>query len=311
MSNLLAIKNYFEIPLPNGESFKLYYYALCILSGFLSCAILAVPLFKKRGFKPDILLDLFIAVIPCSIILARAWYVIFDWSSFFAKDGTMYVSQVSIFGLTIDEFPKFLNIREGGMAIHGGVCGGALGLFIVSKIKKIKFSALGDLGAALLPLGQAVGRLGNFFNQEVYGAVTTQTWFPYATFIEADGKYHVALCFHEMIFDFLLFLALYFFLFKYNGKRSGYTMALYFMGYGLIRACMEPMRQESFNMGVQILGMPTMFWVSVLVFLGGVALLTTLIVLDRKDGNFWWKDFFKKKSPAIETEENSAEQAEK
>jgi|GEM_PF-2368450 len=279
--NDFLLKNYFLI----GD-FPIYYYAICIVSGFIACALLAIPLFKRRGFNPDLLLDLFIAIIPCAIICARLWYVIFDIDEFIV-DGSF-------------SFAKAVNIRTGGMAIHGGVCGGALGLFIISKIKKIKFSTLGDFGAAMLPLGQAVGRLGNFFNQEVYGNVVPadKAWFPYATFIEADGQYHVALCFHEMFFDFLLFAALYIFLMNYTGKRSGYTMGLYFIFYGLIRACMEPMREATYNMGVLILGMPTMFWISLLIICGGVVLIAVLLAKDVKDKNFWWKTMFKKAQPA-------------
>ena len=288
--NALLLNNYFMV-----GSLKIYYYAICIVSGFLACAAFGINLFKKRGLNPDLMIDLFIAVIPCSIILARTWYVVFDFNEFFV-DGhfTTTVVEEGLFkGWNI---PDFINIRNGGMAIHGGVLGGALGLFIMSKIKKIKFSVLGDLGATLLPLGQAVGRLGNFFNQEVYGAVVPEdkAWFPYATYIEADGQWHVALCFHEMFFNLLLFAFLYYFLFRYNGKRNGYSIGLYFLFYGIIRACMEPMRASQYNMGELILGMPTMFWLSLVIMAGGIAILTTLVILDVKDKDYWWKTIFSK-----------------
>ena len=292
----LLLNNYFSI----GE-FKVYYYAICIVSGFIACACFAIPLFKKRGLNPDLMLDIFIAIIPCAIVCARLWYVLFDLDEFIT-DGAF-------------DFLKAINIRTGGMAIHGGVCGGALGLFIISKIKKIKFGRLGDLGAAMLPLGQAVGRLGNFFNQEVYGYVVPESkaWFPYATFIEADGQWHVALCFHEMFFNLLLFVALYLFLMNYKGKRNGYAISLYFIFYGIIRACMEPMREQTFNMGVKILGMPTMFWFSMLIMISGVALFTVLLVQDIKEKNYWWKGFFTKKpaeEPATEPTETETGTAE-
>ena len=285
----LLLHNYFEI-----GSFKIYYYAICIVTGFLACAIFAVPLFKKRGFSPDLILDTLICVIPCSIICARTWYVLMDLDEFMTNGAF--------------DFLKAINIRTGGMAIHGGVVGGALGIFIITRIKKIPFAKIGDFGAALLPLGQGVGRLGNFFNQEVYGKVVppAKAWFPYATFIEADGNYHVALCFHEMFFNLLLFALLYVFLYNYKGKRDGYAISVYFIGYGIIRACMEPQREAEYNMGNLFLGMPTMFWVSLLIVAAGIALLTVLIVKDAKEKNYWWKtyfDAFKKK----EKPEQSAE----
>lgn len=277
-------ENYFQL-----GPVRIYFYALCIVSGFAACALLAVPLFKKRGFKPDILLDIFIAIVPCSILCARTWYVLFDLDEYFVNGKMLMTTLGNI------EVPAFLAIWNGGMAIHGGVCGGALGLFIVSKIKKIPFARLGDFGAAMLPLGQAVGRLGNFFNQEVYGAVVPadKAWFPYATFISADGQWHVALCFHEMFFNLLAFAAIYFFLFNYKGKRNGYAIGLYFIYYGVIRAVMEPMREQTYNMGKGFLGMPTMFWLSLVIVAAGIAVLTVLIIKDVKDGNLWWKDFFK------------------
>ena len=265
-----------------GNEFDIYYYALCMVSAFIACGIFGVPLFKKRGVDTEVLLDILIAAIPCAIIFARVWYVVFDLDQFMVGGSF--------------SFAKALDIRSGGMAIHGGILGGALGVFIIAKIKKIKFLTLADFGCALLPLGQAIGRLGNFFNQEVYGKVTDATWFPYATYIEADGQYHVALCFHEMFFNLLLFVALYVFLMNYNGKRTGYVMGLYFLFYGLIRALMEPMRDVEFNMGTGFLGLPTMTWISILLILGGVATLTLLIRADLKENNLWWKTMFSKKN---------------
>ncbi len=287
--NELLINNSFKI-----GSIEIRYYAICIVSGFFACALFSIPLFKKRGFKPDILLDLLIAVIPCSIICARLWYVLFDLDEYIV-DGVF-------------RFDLAIAIWNGGQAIHGGVVGGALGLFIVAKIKKVPFSRFGDIGAALLPLGQAVGRLGNFFNQEVYGAAVPadKAWFPYATFIEADGQWHIALCFHEMFFNFLAFAAIYIFLFNYTGKRNGYAISFYFIYYGLVRACMEPMREQEYNMGNGFLGMPTMFWLSLVVFAGGIALLTVLLVKDVKEKNYWWKDMFKRKKPAEQSAQADA-----
>ena len=104
--NALLLKNYFDI-----GGFQIYYYAICIVSGFIACAVLGYFLFKRRGVNPELLLDIFIAIIPCSIICARLWYVLFDLDEFIV-DGS--------FSLL-----KAINIRTGGMAIHGGVCGGA------------------------------------------------------------------------------------------------------------------------------------------------------------------------------------------
>ena len=290
--NLLLLNNYFTI-----GSLKIYYYAICIVSGIMIAAALSIPLFKRRGYKPDILLDILIAVIPCSIVFARLWYVVFDLEEFTSG---------------AENFWQFLgnvvNTRSGGMAIYGGVLGGALGIFIVSKIKKIPFARIGDVGAAMLPLGQAIGRLGNFFNQEVYGKVIADPgWqhFPFAVYIEADASWHAALCFEEMFFNLIVFGILYYFMFNYNGRRNGYAIGAYFFFYGLIRAVMEPQRSEQYNMGTNFLGLPLMTWFSILLMLAGIGIVVALVILDKREGECWWKTFFKKKEKVEEVEADS------
>ena len=280
--NALLLNNYFSI-----GGIKIYYYAFCIVGGIMIAAFSAIPLFKRRGYNADILLDILIAIIPCSIIFARLWYVIFDLEQF--------TSNTKDFG---EFLLKVVNTREGGMAIYGGVLGGALGLFIVSKVKKIPFGKLGDVGACMLPLGQAIGRLGNFFNQEVYGGVISDPnmqRFPFAVFIEADGKFHAALCFEEMFFNLIVFGLLYFFMFNYKGRRNGYAIGAYFFFYGLIRAIMEPQRETRYNMGSTVLGLPAMTWFSIMLLLSGIAIVVVLVLLDRRDNELWWKTFFKSK----------------
>ena len=217
--------NYIEI-----FGFQIYYYAIAITTGMLACVLLAIPLFKKRGVKTDLLLDLMIGIIPCAIILARLVYVLFDINSFHS-------------------FKEVIDIRSGGLAIYGGVAGGALGIFIVCKIHKLHVGKIFDFGAVMLPLGQAIGRWGNYFNQEVYGMVDpNNTGFPVSVFIQDTGKFHYALFFWESAANIILFALLYWFLFKYRGKRNGYATGLYFLGYGIIRAIMEPMRDAEFNL---------------------------------------------------------------
>ena len=281
--NALLLNNYFLI-----GSLKIYYYAICIVGGIMIAALSSIPLFKRRGYNSDILLDLLIAIIPCSIVFARLWYVAFDLEQF--TEGNENFGEFLL---------KVVNTREGGMAIYGGVLGGALGLFIVSKVKKIPFGKLGDVGAAMLPLGQAIGRLGNFFNQEVYGKVVTDPaaqHFPFAVFIEADGKFHAALCFEEMFFNLLAFGILYYFMFNYKGRRNGYAIGAYFFFYGLIRAIMEPQRETQYNMGSEILGLPLMTWFSVLLLVAGLGIIVALVVSDCRDNERWWKTFFKKRA---------------
>lgn len=267
----LLLKNYFVINL--GVKFEIYYYALCIAGGMIACAILAVPLFKRRGFPGDYILDVMIAVIPFSIVFARLWYVLLDLKEF-------------------DSFLEAIDIRNGGMAIHGGILGGAIGILLVSKIRKRSVTKLLDIGACLLPLGQAIGRWGNFFNQEVYGKPTEITTKFISVYIEKTGQYHYALCFYEMALDFILFALLFYFMWNYKGKRDLYPTGAYLLGYGIIRGALEPLRMEEFQMGN--FGIPTSVITSILLIICGIAILAFNVVKDVKENNLWWKTFFKK-----------------
>jgi len=230
--------------------------------------LFAIPAVKKAGLKPDLLIDLMIGIIPCAIIGARLWYVLCEIDEFKG------------------DFLKVINIRDGGLAIHGGVAGGALGIFIVCKIKKLKITQMLDLGAAMLPFGQAVGRWGNYFNQEVYGAVDpNKTGFPVSVLINADGQYHYALFLWEATLNILLFVALYIFLMKYKGKKSGYTVGGYFIGYGFIRLLLEPLRDAQYNMPVFGLGSLASSWVSLLLIIGGFIILSVLFYKGMKEHN--------------------------
>ena len=221
-------KNHFSFTL-FGHEFTIAFYAIAIVLGMIVCVILARPLCKKAGLNPDILLDYMIAIIPISIICARLWYVLTDLKSFHS-------------------FYDVIAIWNGGNAIFGGVMGGALAIFIVSKIKKIPFFTIADMGGIMLPLGQAIGRWGNFFNQEVYGGVTT-AHFPFGVYIAADGEWHVALFFIEGLLNLALFAALYTYYMKRKNVNSlGYTTGMYLFGYGTIRAILEPLRDAQFNL---------------------------------------------------------------
>lgn len=276
--------------------FEIAFYGLCIAGAMIICCFVAVPIVKRKGFKADFLLDMMIAIVPCSIICARAWYVLFDLKQFIDFDNFNFVETVK----------AVCNIKGGGMAIHGGVLGGALGLFIISKIKKVEFGKLADIGATLLPLGQAIGRWGNFFNQEVYGKVTTITTFPISVYIQKLGEYHYALFFYEMVLNLILFGLLMAFVYGYNGKRNCYSTSFYLIGYGLIRAVLEPLRDVEFQMGNLNLPIPASTLTSIGFIIAGAILLGVLLYRDVKEKNYWWKYMFKKNVPvSAESRANS------
>ena len=138
----------FTIP---GTDFMIHFYALIIVTGLLLAAIYGLKRAKQFGIKQDDIYDGIIWILPFAVICARLYYV---WSEPERFNG----------------FLDVINIRQGGLAIYGGVIGAAIGVFVFSKIKKIKVFALLDLVALGFMIGQAVGRWGNFINREAFGS---------------------------------------------------------------------------------------------------------------------------------------------
>ena len=139
---------------PKGFSvfgFQVALYGVVIAIGVLAGISVAAHVAKKTGQDPEMYWDFAIYAVIFSIIGARIYYVIFSWDNY--KDDLL-----SIF-----------NIREGGLAIYGGVIAAFTTVFVYSKIKKLNGFTVADTGVVGLILGQAIGRWGNFFNREVFG----------------------------------------------------------------------------------------------------------------------------------------------
>ena len=134
------------------------WYGILIGVAFLLAIYISYLRAPKFGIVQDDILDLTIFLIPCSIIGARAYYVIFSYDNYRGN------------------FIQMLNLRAGGLAIHGGIIAGVIVSYIVAKRKKIKFSNLADLIMPQVALAQAIGRWGNFFNSEAHGGPTNLPW---------------------------------------------------------------------------------------------------------------------------------------
>lgn len=130
------------------------YYGMIIALGMLLGVSLILHRAKKDGLDPDQCLDICIFTIIFAVIGARIYYVVFAWDYY--KDNLLSV----------------FNIRQGGLAIYGGVLAGVLTAYIMCRIKKIPFLQFADLAAPGLLVGQILGRWGNFFNREAFGQYT-------------------------------------------------------------------------------------------------------------------------------------------
>ena len=218
-----AIKNLFGI-----QGFYIAWYGIIIVFGMLLGICLAVYRGRKLGIKSDDIWDLALWMLPGCILCARLYYVIFEWQHYRAE-------LLGIFA-----------IRQGGLAIYGGVIGGILIAFFFCRKRKISFLTLADVTMPSLVLGQAIGRWGNFVNQEAFGGVIANPklqFFPFAVYIDKLQEWHQATFFYESSLNVILLI----FMLALSPKlqRRGYLLPVYLIGYGTIRAFVEGMRSDS------------------------------------------------------------------
>lgn len=205
--------------------FEIRWYGLLIAIAVLLGTLLATKEAKRKGIKEETFLDMLIFAVPVAIIFARLYYVIFSWDYYSQNPG------------------QILNIRGGGLAIHGVIIGGVLVALIFSKVRKINFWSLADAAAPSLILGQAIGRWGNFANSEAHGGPTDLPWG-----IIIDGvKVHPTFL-YESIWNFLLFGFLLWYRRKF-ANREGEVFLLYIMLYSLARLFIEGLRTDSLMFG--------------------------------------------------------------
>ncbi|HCJ01943.1 MAG TPA: prolipoprotein diacylglyceryl transferase [Clostridiales bacterium] len=210
---------------------------VAILSGYIVSCLNA----KRRGVKLDMMLEVFLFAVPLAILGARLSYVLFH-----AKDFAVH---------SWSDFLRIFAIRKGGISILGAIPGGALGVYIACKINKVPLSYLLDIIAPGLILGQALGRWGNWANQELYGRmITNESYqvFPIAVFIERENAWFQATFFYEMVLNligFAILMAVF-----YRSKKNLLTFMTYLCWYMVVRAVMEVFREDAVFVGSIRLG---------------------------------------------------------
>ncbi len=212
----VAIPNLFNLGI------DIYWYAIIITSGLLLAVLFAMLQAKRVGLSSDNIIDVALIGVPLAIVGARLYYVIFATNEF-------------------NSFYDIINIRNGGLAIYGGVIGGFLGGIIYSRVKKINMLALFDLGAFGFLIGQSIGRWGNFFNAEAYGYITDLPW---GMTINGRGPFHPTF-FYESSLNILGFIILFLYFSFAKKRKNGEIFFLYLAWYGCIRTVVEGLRQDS------------------------------------------------------------------
>ena len=258
-----------------GQSFYIFgleitYYGVLIGLGMLCGVFIAVTEAKRTKQNPDHYYDLAMFGIVISVIGARIYYVVFQWEAY--KDHL-----VSIF-----------NIREGGLAIYGGIIAATLTMIGYAKIKGVNLFQVFDTVAPALLMGQIIGRLGNFFNREVFGEYTNSIFamqlpldrVRYSDTTELMREHLVNIggidfiqvhptFLYEIMWNVVLFGFLWWY--RKHKKFEGQLFLLYLLGYGLGRIWIEGVRTDQ-------LQLPGLGW-PVSQMLSGILILVTGVIL--------------------------------
>lgn len=207
-----------------------HFYGLIIAVGLLLAVAYCCRRSFRAGLTSDDILDGVLWIAPFAILCARAYYCVFSWDLY--KDNPISV----------------LYIWNGGLAIYGAVIGAVIGVLVYCKIKKCRMSALLDLVALGFLIGQIMGRWGNFFNREAFGAAT-DSFFRMGLYNTVTGswEYYHPTFLYESVWNLAGFIALHF---LYPKKQYDGQIALgYAAWYGLGRAMIEGLRMDSLYWG--------------------------------------------------------------
>ncbi|HEU0239741.1 MAG TPA: prolipoprotein diacylglyceryl transferase [Micromonosporaceae bacterium] len=260
--------NYASIPSPATSVWHLWFvpiraYALCIVVGIIVACYITERRMRSRGAPRYVVLDIAVWAVPAGIIGARIYHVITSPQLYFGQGG----NPVGVF-----------YIWNGGLGIWGAVAGGAVGAWIACRRLGIPLSFVADAIAPALPVAQAIGRFGNWFNNELYGKATTLPWGLKVHAEMVDGKavpvdgqlflpgLYQPTFLYEVIWDLGVALLVFLLDRKYRFGR-GRAFALYVMAYTAGRAWIEYLRIDQAN---HFIGLRVNDWVAIVVFLGAL-----------------------------------------
>ena len=238
---ILQILRESEGHLPADE---IYRRAKELYPGIVLATVYVIWRAKQSNIKADTILDIALLTVPCGVVGARLYYVLTSLDHFHS-------------------FGEIFDIRSGGLAIYGGIIGGAIGVIIMTHVKKLPFFALADMIMPAVFIGQILGRWGNFFNAEAYGSVTELPW--RMGILQPTGEWiyvHPTFLYESLwnILGFVLINIFYgFSVSKSHKKYDGQIMLMCFGWYGLGRMFIEGLRTDRLYVGPfrisQVLGL--------------------------------------------------------
>ena len=234
--------------------FEIAFYGITIAAAMLAGLWIAMRTAKKTGQNPDLYFDMGMLAIFCALIGARAYYVVFAWENY--KNNLL----------------EIFKLRHGGLAIYGGVIGGAVAVYMFARMKKQKFLQLADTASVGLVLGQIIGRWGNFFNREAFGGYTDNLFAMQLKqsqvrssdvntdllrhLVDIDGVKYIQVhptFLYESLWNLLLLIVI--LLWTKKRKFGGQLFLMYLFGYGLGRFWIEGIRVDQlmlFETGIPV-----------------------------------------------------------
>lgn len=217
-------------------SFEVRWYGILIACGVIFAMMLASYNCKKKDVDFDTILDVFFIAFPAAIIGARMYYVIFEFQNY------------------QDNLIDMFNIRLGGLAIHGGLIGGLIAIYIFARIKKMNMLKYLDIAAPSIILAQAIGRWGNFMNGEAHGGEVSYEFISkFPSFIQKGmyigGVYYHPTFLYESSWNLIVCIILLIILYRKSNNDNGIVIASYIILYSLGRGVIEGLRTDSLMIG--------------------------------------------------------------
>ena len=213
-------------------SIQIHWYGLIIGFGVLLGLIIALRESERRGLDKELFTDMILFAVPIAIICARIYYVIFQWDYYSQNPGDI------------------IKIWNGGIAIHGALIGSVLTAIIFAKVKNVSFWKLADIAAPSLLLGQAIGRWGNFMNQEAHGGEVTRAFLENLHLPEfiinqmyINGTYYHPTFLYESVWNIVGVVIL--LLLRKVNLRRGELFLTYVLWYSVGRFFIEGLRTDS------------------------------------------------------------------